>query len=83
MKQPELDLAIAREAQRRVGFSGCDALGVEVLRLAREGWAPPDPLMAEAQAIVRSDTWHGIGGADELALRALRRGIEIGKAERA
>lgn len=48
-------------------------------RIAREGWVPEDPLLKEAREIVRSDTWEGVGGADELALRALRRGIEIGK----
>lgn len=84
----DLDVARARKATAELDpkmteMSVADAMdmAVRAARLAREGWTPEDPLLNEAREIVRSDTWHGLGGADELALRALRRGIEIGKRE--
>lgn len=59
-----------------------DAL-TSVARLARTGWKPEDPLLKEAREIACQHS-----GASEynpfvaLALKALRRGVEIGRAEK-
>lgn len=93
MIDEELDRARANEALRLLKYKGTGTTLAEVAaRLAREGWKPEDPLLKEARAILAEifgDTAGNIasGTADgyremDIALRALRRGIELGRAEK-
>ena len=63
-------------------------------RLAREGWTPEDPLLKEAREIlIAKFEWSGVNatscrdgecdryGTLQMALTALKRGVELGKAK--
>jgi hypothetical protein len=91
MTNEELDQARADEARRIVDETGRGRATAIAARLAREGWMPVDPLLIEARKICAAKTDGDFkhsqfmsGNLDdspyiELALAALKRGIEIGK----
>lgn len=97
MTDEELDLARAKEAYRRWNgsFSGPGGVVEIAARLAREGWVPADPLVLEAREIFAAvfepatpgSVWFPVDGTKDrelsmtLAVTALKRGIEIGRAE--
>lgn len=88
MTDEELDRARSQEAHRMWTDGRPDGYNFDVAataaRLAREGWTPPDPLVAEVNKLTTGVIFHFdkerlAPTIDDIVRKAIERGIEIGR----